>query len=426
MAVGQCTGDDDPVGYSIAMGEFAEHVKRLDAEDAIAKTEKRAAVKTEADMLAKQAEEMDQERQIAKGKPISDTLHYSAFAANYDQLKPTLTTGTRNVEKLHLIDRIAEYVEGFEKRAKEGRCTVAWYNEKRDKLDDFHKFTYYAGVDYPEQITENLLNDYRESQATQAAKGEFSPFTVKKRLKAVKAFFEWCFKFHYIKEMPRNLDKDYPNVVVMPAPKPYPLTLDQVHQFWNLAMNKGKYDNTRGYRNALYLLLGLNCGYRSKDIATLRFNHLRQEGEGWIIDRLRNKTKNKKVRQVHKIWKITHRLLMMECETREADDDLMLLTEHGTELVTATLSNKTSHTDAVGANWGRMKRKLKLGKGYGHSCCRDTGSSDFARLMPESPIAESQYLSHKFPGMSETYIQRAYERLFTGIDKLEEYYGLNM
>ena len=109
----------------------------------------------------------------------------------------------------------------------------------------------------------------------------------------------------------------------------------------------------------LHLLLAMNCGYRSKDIASIRDQEV-----DWVegtITRKRTKTAdNENTPEVtYTLWSETFRLL----EEWRSGQDTVLLTKSGRPWVwEALVDGKLRSTDTIATNYRRLAKSLKISK----------------------------------------------------------------
>lgn len=405
---GVCKGEQDQEGYLAAIAEWHSIKQRLDEG---------------LDARPEATKQVSPPRPRLDIKLPSKQIPVQPFAYDYrnepDQLPQAVLVHPHHAT---LDDLILAFVEDFKHRAATGDCSISTYRESRDCLADFQGYATKYKRTLVADIDEHFLKCYRDKQRELVQQQANSAYTAKKRLYYVKRFIEWAYKHRYLQEMPRNVDRHFARVVKLPNPAPKPFTLQEVKALWKAATTKHKFSR-KSYRNALYILLGLNCGYRAGDISALKHSHLRQENGYWIIDRKREKTGSP---QVHKLWPITHQLLLDEM-TDPAEHENMLLDERGGLLVVASLEQKTGLNDCVGRCFNRVKAKAGLtGAGTGHSVLRDTGADTIKQHFPATPHIVSQYLGHKPKGMHTHYAREHYELLFDALDWLDDHFKLKL
>lgn len=409
---GQCQGPEDSEGYLVALGEFAEIKRRVDE----GQTPRPTPARKQAD---KPAPAPSSDFEVVIDIPVKQLAGMATdYSSDPDELPQAILA---QPQEATLDELIGSFVDDFKQRALLEDVSISMYREVKDCLDDFQGYARKYKRAKIEQLDEHLLKCYRDRQRELVQAGEFSPFTVKKRLANLKRFIEWAYRHRYLDSIPRNVDKHFAKVVKLPDPDPQPFTLEQVKAIWKQATKKGKFSR-KSQKNALFVLLGLNCGYRSGDIASLKHSHLRKENGFWIIDRKREKTGSP---QVHKLWPLTYQLLMDEA-TDPAESEIMLRDERGGLLVDHVI-DRVGSNDCIGRCFSRIKIRAGItGKNTGHAVLRDTGADAIKKQFPETPHIVSQYLGHKPKGMQTHYTREHYDLLFQALDWLESYFDFKL
>ena len=416
---GKCNGPDDRHGYEQALGEWFAIKQRIDAglPAALAKPP----------VLAKLVNDPMQ----SYGEPIVlpvKTLQTAArFAHNYaldpDLSQAVLTSPTDAT--------IAEAVKAFtgtiRQKAELGERSIRTYHEAVHALGDFKAFCERhgakLGIETLDNVNAPVLNLYRQKQLDLLRDRKHSAFTAKRRLQFLKRLLEWAYENELLERLPRNLSKNYARVD-LPDPTPRPLTLDEVKALWAAATTKGKFSR-KSQRAALYTLLGINCGYRSGDIATLKHTHIKKQKDGWYLVRTREKTGSP---QCHKLWEQTRKLLEAEMTDPELHE-LVLLDERNQPLVTESFDAKTGCSDCIGRMFQRLREKLEwTGKGRGHSSLRDTGAQ-FLKDRHHQQSLIKEYLGHKNRDVVRHYVTdsfESYKPLFEALDAMGKHFDLTM
>lgn len=382
----KCNGKSDIQGYQLALNEWEALKQKIDRE--------------------------------FESQPVGVRLatNYSAFP---DELPESVLIQPDNAT---IDDLAASFVAEFKHRAETGDCGITTFRENRDCLADFQGYAKKYQRKLASEIDEHLLKCYRDKQRELVQQTSISAYTAKKRLYCLKRFIEWAYKHRYLSEFPRNVDRHFSKVVKLPDPSPNPFTVKEIRAIWKASITKGKFSR-KSYKTSLFILLGLNCGYRSGDIAKLKHSHLRKENGIYIIDRKREKTGSP---QVHALWPLTAKLLFDEM-TDPKESDFMLLDERGGMLVTENIEGVTAINDCIGRCFNRVKSKAKItGKGTGHSSLRDTGADAIKKQFPAYPQIVSQYLGHKATGMQTHYTREHYETLFASLEWLDEHFKLTL
>jgi integrase len=221
---------------------------------------------------------------------------------------------------------------------------------------------------------------------------------------------EWAYRNAYVDRLPRNVDDNFAHVT-LPDPEPNPLTDDEVRQLFKACSKRTK----------LYLLLGLNCGYRQRDISTLDHSHLHLDGpdKAGYIKRKRNKTGSP---QHHRLWPVTTRYLWAEM-TDPVRNQLALLDQHGQPLQVVTHNEgKYSKTNPIGTAFNRACRKLDWPAKGIMERLRDTGAQWMRDRYPLHVV--KQYLGHKERDVVRHYTTDNYDELFAALDAMNDHYKL--
>lgn len=328
------------------------------------------------------------------------------------------------------------------KQAERGELSLKQWGEDRAKLEVFQSFLLanYAGLEFVEQIDAAILNLYRDKQwefvDCPDAEHRISKTTLKKRLDTVSKWLHWLVDQNILAELPKDL-KTYGRVK-LDKPKPVFWSVDEVKQLLKLAT-----DRTR-----LYLLLGLNCGYTQKDIATLEASMI--DWDAGIITRDRHKTG---VPGKAKLWDTTLSLLR---EHRNVDKSGPLLADrNGRPLYLERVNDNraTVCNDSIRLSFDRLKKQwiksaLQENPAHAHlftnlkehvadrnELIRDAvrkekrgfkhlRKSAANEIEKSAPHLTSLFLAHRDHRTAKYYVQRDYEHLFQETDKLAPLYGL--
>ncbi len=393
---GICKDENDLAGYETALGEWFDIRRRLEATPEVQPKQPALDIKLPRKLVA-----------------------VASMATDYSALPDELPHASIAVLDNAPVNALIEaYLLGVQQLAASGKRSIATYKEAKDKLGDFQGYARKYQRTTIDEIDAHLLKCYRDTQLALVDKGKVSAFTAKKRLAAVKRFLEWCYRNEYIDRLPRNIDRTFAQVE-LPDPTPHPFSKSEVQELWKAALETR---NNRGhaYRNALYVALGLNCGYRSGDIATLRRSHIKEENGVWYIDRQREKTGSP---QHHKLWNVTKVLLQTEMTKT---GDLLLVDEFGGPLVKEALDK--AKQDCVQQAFKRLARRMEWkGANKGHSCLRDTGADTLKKHFAESwQSIVPQYLGHTPTGMHRHYAKEHYDLLNSALDWMEGHFDLKL
>jgi len=162
---------------------------------------------------------------------------------------------------------------------------------------------------------------------------------------------------------------------------------------------KAHYSQCTNDRQRLYVLLGLNCGFTQKDIATLLLDDVVADGVMTVIDRYRSKTRGAGVKGRWVLWPETGQLLASEMaktptNTKDNPQRLALLSEDRRMLV-----DDSTDTDSIAQSWVRLGRRVRATevnkdvRALPFKVLRKTGSDVVLRLSSEA--VQQRYLAHK-------------------------------
>lgn len=403
---GVCKGPEDQHGYETALAEWFDTKRVIDSGGL-------------ATMSSPAPARESGIRDVFGNQPNLPVKHLQPMASDYSSLPDALPAGNvATMTDAPLDDLTDLHLAEIKQRVEAGERALATYRDAVDKLADFQGYAKKYKRTKISEVDAHFLKCYRTQQfelMNGGGEGSVSAFTIKRRLQHVKRFMEWCYRNEYVSRLPRNLDKTFAQVE-LPKPKPQPLTKSEVQTIWNYAVKQQAHKGS--YRNALFVLLGLNCGYRSGDISTLKHEHIKQRDGRWYIERAREKTGSP---QQHILWPITVELLK-QVMSNPQHHEYVFIDENGGRLVKESYDK--SKSDLVREAFKRIKRKLKFDAN--HSRLRDTGADWLKQQFPEYPQVVSQHLGHMPHGMHTHYAREHYEKLYECIDAMEKHYGLKL
>ncbi|QEG42087.1 tyrosine-type recombinase/integrase [Roseimaritima ulvae] len=317
-------------------------------------------------------------------------------------------TGERRISKLAEV-----WHSERRKQVERGELTLKQWSEDQSKLQVFRDFIFanYPNVVFADQITPEILNQYRDKQwefVDCGTENSIGRETLKKRLSNVRQWLGFLVDHNYLAELPKDLSK-YARVKI---DKPKPI-------FWTIAEIK-KLAEQATPRTKLYLMLGLNCGWTQKDIATLEASMI--DWDTRIIERGRSKTG---VRSKCRLWPSTLALLERERRNNSKTKGPLLLNANGLPLYYERVNDrgKIAIADAIRFSFDRLKNRKKMGFKE-HPCSfkhlRKTGANEIEKINPE---LTGLYLAHSEGQMKRHYVEQQFEALFVETDKLESLFG---
>jgi hypothetical protein len=156
-------------------------------------------------------------------------------------------------------------------------------------------------------------------------------------------------------------------------------------------------------RERLYLLLGLNCGFTSGEVSSLRTFEVFLEVPEPYIHKRRAKTG---VEAKWMLWPETSTLLRRH-KAPANEKHLWLLTEAGNPLVD---SDQMWRRDAIDKSWDSLRARSGMKRWLGYRFLRKTGASAVKRL---GGLEESEmYLAHQELGLNKHYANRQWPKLW--------------
>lgn len=176
-------------------------------------------------------------------------------------------------------------------------------------------------------------------------------------------------------------------------------TVEELSALWETASNKVR----------LFMLLGLNCGFTSSEIANLRTFEVFLDVEEQHVHRFRDKT-GVEARWV--LWPETV-LMLRALKAAENGERRWLLTDYGNPLVEVTARTRR---DAIEQVWKELLDETTLVRRLGFRFLRKTGADAVKRL---GSLEESEmFLSHQEPGINKAYANRNWAKMWTCLRQL--------
>ncbi|MCX5659648.1 MAG: hypothetical protein NTW19_07990 [Planctomycetota bacterium] len=135
-----------------------------------------------------------------------------------------------------------------------------------------------------------LIKTFRNHYESALLKNKISPRYFNDLIGFSRQFVQWAYDNYKLDSLPRNMKALCSKYELQSTAKA--MSVEHINTLWKIANS----------RERLYIALGLNLGYYSSDIATLKSEHVK----GDYIIRERNKTG---VPSKHKLWDVTKKLL---------------------------------------------------------------------------------------------------------------------
>lgn len=309
-------------------------------------------------------------------------------------------------------DHIDQWLLSQKSRENAGVITFGAYESKRKGIKTFREFT--SGRAFgTEQEVERVLGDYREYLLGKFAGRSFSAYTVNDKLKFLGQFITWAWENRVLEDNPRSLRRVVAKLPVEKEGKPLPL--ETVRAIWSQANPRMK----------CFIALGLNCGFKNKDISSLRQSDLR---DGRLVSR-RSKTK---APMNYLLWDVTQRLIEETRQDEAGNKDALLFTAtNGLEIPTGTITSLFKKV-AVRAD-ATVGVTIRGNTAYAtFEQLRDTGTERIQISLAEQGKDAStlqRYLAQKDTTNASHYTTKDPEQYRSAIldeetQKLEVYFGL--
>lgn len=188
-----------------------------------------------------------------------------------------------------ISDHIDRWLKMEQSRRDARQITPAAWDSKRKGIKTFRELCAGRSLGSPQDV-ERLLGDYRVSLLACFEVGTYAANTVNDKLKFLGQFVRWAYENRVLDESPRTLKTILIKLPVMK--EGHPLALPTIRDTWSSANPRMK----------CFIALGLNCGFKNKDIAVLRAEDVR----GNRIVSTRSKTK---APMNYLLWGVTQRLI---------------------------------------------------------------------------------------------------------------------
>jgi integrase len=199
-------------------------------------------------------------------------------------------------------------------------------------------------------------------------------------------------------QAPRRFDRIFRLPRTNSAPKVSTIDLDELHRLYHHANSRMK----------LLILLGLNCGFCSMEIATLKRSEINLDAK--VIRRTRQKTA---IEQQWNLWSETAELLAQHLAPIN-DEGLALATAGGKPLV--YYGENGGRIDTITNCWLRLAKGSNVSKPF--KLLRKTGAT-LIRSIGGIEVSE-QYLAHSEKSMARFYSKADPQRLSDALINLRE------
>lgn len=215
-------------------------------------------------------------------------------------------------------DLVARWLKLEGRRVKSGDITPVALNSKTSGIKTFQAWCDGREFGDPKAV-EQLLADYRGFLLDRHDAGRYTSHTVNDKLKFLGQFVAWAYEHRELDELPRTLVKVLAKLKVKKEGRP--LTASQVRAVWRHANDRMK----------CFIALGLNCGFKNKDITELTASDFRG-------DRLISARSKTKAPMNYLLWPVTLDLIeRTRQDSGGGKQDRVFRSSTGGELSPATL-----------------------------------------------------------------------------------------
>ena len=341
-----------------------------------------------------------------RGKSLDDLLAMISSRRRLARSSRPRPADARTIDQY-----VRQWLQAEQRRYQAKEITLSACKSKQQGIKTFQSFVGPATV-FDESRFESLLTDYRQHLQQMRAAGLLSPNTFNDKVKFLRQFVQWAYKQRIFKEMPRNLDDIVRRVPVTRAGEP--LSLEDIQKLWSHADG----------RMRCWIALGLNCGFKNKDISELTADHLKN---GRIIG-YRHKARRgaQGVPMNYKLWPVTRQLIEAHRQDRDQDTGgRLFINAKGNALVTETGS------DLIGKQFKRLAKQAGVTATFQQ--LRDTAAQavkDGAMRGGRYDAAVVQlFLAHVDSSTASYYVANDPEQMVTdsldrAIDQLNSYFNL--
>ncbi len=232
----------------------------------------------------------DQQRQERKEKQMFAAWMASRDQRGQQQRKPVGKT---------IADHIERWLKYQQTRRLGEEIGQSGYDAMLRGIGTLREHVNGAGFGAPQEV-EAMLMAYRGYLSQQLGDGQYTAHTANDKLKFAAQFIRWAYEQRVLAELPRSLEKFVHRFPVVKEGHPLPLI--DIRKLWKMASP----------RLRCFIALGLNCGFKNKDITSLDAGQL-DSGRliGW-----RSKTK---VPMNYKLWPVTWELIQ-QCRNDAGGD----------------------------------------------------------------------------------------------------------
>ncbi len=318
---------------------------------------------------------------------------------------------------------LRKFLEAKQAEVNAKKISPSRHSDLKYRLGGFKE--YFSKKDM-NRITERDITKFQIHEAKKVSTGQLKISSLGQDYKAIRQFFNWCWKQRIINERPRNLDE---LAVTIPRKQLQFFTKNELQKLMT-GCDKSQLDSKWQNRESnevdfdilkAMILLGINMGYTQMDVSTLQVQHCHFTTRPARCIKNRSKTG---VQMNHLMWKQTRDLLKKHCEGKN-NEDLVFTRPDGRPLVPFSVDADGNITggrsDYLGNKFRRLvqrtfneddTRRLRELRRTGANFCKKKQMG-----------LEKLYLGHKDSGMSALYTDPAQKKLDTALCFAEMDFG---
>ncbi len=391
-------------------------------------------------------------RKVYKGKTLwcgyakskSDRAAYRAAQDNFNKIKAAMDSGEYSTDLANTIRKqnapkkkkqtrrwnpkrvtscLRKFFQAKQAEVDAGEIGISRLSDLKSRLNGFKE---YFGQEDMHRITETDITKFKQHESKRVSKGEIKVSSLGQDYKAVRQFFNWCYKQRIIPERPRNLSDL--SVTIRPKKVRF-FNKKEIQKLWE-GCDRTRLDPKWLKRTGVEtdyeilkatILLGLNMGYTQMEVSTLRVEDCSFTTRPARIIKHRHKTG---VSMNHLMWKQTRDLLKKHCLGKKPNE-LVFTRPDGRPLVPYSTNADGKRTggrsDYLGNKFMRLVERV-LGKDDPRRL-RQLRTSGANYCKKKWLGLEKLFLGHKDSGMSALYTDPAQKKLDTALCFMEKDFG---
>ena len=322
-------------------------------------------------------------------------------------LKPPPVQTTPRWNPHRVSSSIKRFLQAKQIEVDTGIIKPSRLSDLRSCLQGFRDF---FGSELMPKIDEKAITSYHADSSGKMAEGAMKVSTLGQNYKAVRQFYNWCYKQRIIKDRPRNLDD---LSVTIPDQQNEYFTGKELNALVDACGDSESFSILKAS-----IMLGINMGHGQQDVSDLLVGEVKHRNRPPRIIRKRSKTG---IQSNHLMWRKTRELLIPFCKGKKANERVFSRPD-GRPLVPMSVGKDGKLTggrsDFLGTKFRRLVQDV-LGKDDKRRFreLRKTGANRCKQRMLGT---EPMYLAHKDPSMASIYTdpaQKNFDLMMTYMEK---------